>query len=54
MMAGWVSSEKISDNGLLAGLKEVVVDCVGENCCAKSGCGEEFASISIFVASGEK
>jgi len=37
-----------------AGLKNVVVGCVGENCCAQSSCGDEYASISIFVASGEK
>jgi len=37
-----------------AGLKNVRVDCVGEDCCAQSSCGSEFASVSIFVASGEK
>ena len=37
-----------------AGLKNVAVDCVGENCCAQSSCGCQSASISIFVASGEK
>ncbi len=37
-----------------AGLNNVIVDCVGESCCAKSSCGDEYASISIFVASGEK
>jgi len=37
-----------------AGLKNVMVDCVGENCCAQSSCGSDYASISIFVASGEK
>jgi ubiquinone/menaquinone biosynthesis C-methylase UbiE len=37
-----------------AGLKNVMVDCVGENCCAQSSCGSDVASISIFVASGEK
>ncbi len=36
------------------GLRNVVVDCVGENCCAQSSCGCESASISIFVAYGEK
>jgi len=36
------------------GLKEVMVDCVGENCCAPSCCGDEYASVSIFVASGKK
>jgi len=37
-----------------AGLKDVAVDCVGENCCASSSCGKEYASVSIFVASGKK
>ncbi len=37
-----------------AGLKNVVVDCVGENCCADSTCGQGSAQVSIFVASGEK
>ncbi len=37
-----------------AGLKNVSVDCVGENCCATSGCGSEHASITIFAAVGEK
>ena len=36
-----------------AGLKNVAVESVGENCCAPSSCGGESASISIFVASGE-
>jgi len=37
-----------------AGLRNVKVDCVGENCCAKSSCGCDSARISIFVASGQK
>lgn len=37
-----------------AGLQDVAVDCVGENCCASSSCGRESAKISIFVASGKK
>ncbi len=37
-----------------ARFKNVSVDCVGENCCTRSSCGDERASISIFVASGEK
>ncbi|MCS7287484.1 MAG: class I SAM-dependent methyltransferase [Anaerolineae bacterium] len=37
-----------------AGLKDVLVDCVGENCCAQSSCGCESASISIFIAVGVK
>ena len=37
-----------------AGLVDVKIDCVGENCCAasQSGCGK--AAVSIFVASGMK
>jgi ubiquinone/menaquinone biosynthesis C-methylase UbiE len=37
-----------------AGLVDVKIDCVGENCCAasRSGCG--MAAVSIFVASGMK
>jgi ubiquinone/menaquinone biosynthesis C-methylase UbiE len=37
-----------------AGLRNVEVDCLGESCCSKSSCGEEKASVSLFVASGEK
>jgi ubiquinone/menaquinone biosynthesis C-methylase UbiE len=37
-----------------AGLNNVIVDCIDESCCAQSSCGDEQASISIFVASGEK
>lgn len=37
-----------------SGLRDVKVDCAGENCCAKSSSGCESASISIFVASGKK
>jgi len=39
---------------IAAGLENVVVDCVGEDCCAESSCGGDYARISIFVASGEK
>lgn len=35
-----------------AGLRDVSVECVGENCCATSSSGKECAEISIFVASG--
>lgn len=38
----------------VAGLRNVKVGCVGKNCCAESSCGCGSASISIFVASGEK
>jgi len=37
-----------------AGLRNVRVDCVGESCCAESGGGSESATVSIFVAFGEK
>ncbi|MDD1750604.1 MAG: class I SAM-dependent methyltransferase [Methanothrix sp.] len=37
-----------------AGLQDVSVECVGEDCCASSSCGSERAKISIFVASGKK
>lgn len=37
-----------------AGLKNVTINCVGSNCCADSKCGCAKASISIFVAYGEK
>ena len=37
-----------------AGLKNVSVDCVGENCCATSSSGCQNATVSIFVAFGQK
>ena len=37
-----------------AGLKEVKVDCLGEDCCAGSSCGCDKVGISIFLASGVK
>jgi ubiquinone/menaquinone biosynthesis C-methylase UbiE len=37
-----------------AGLTRVTVDCAGEQCCATSECDSESASVSIFLASGEK
>lgn len=37
-----------------AGLDEVKVDCVGEDCCASSAQSDEQANISIFIASGKK
>lgn len=37
-----------------AGLKNVKVDCVSECCCAASDDGSETATVSIFVASGER
>ena len=46
--------EDIKQWFLTAGLKNVVVDCAGGNCCSSSSCGSDKASISIFVAYGEK
>lgn len=37
-----------------AGLQKVSVDCIGENCCADSARAQETASVSIFIATGEK
>ena len=39
---------------LLAGLKNIVIDCAGGNCCSTSNCGCKEASINIFLAVGEK
>ncbi len=36
------------------GLKNVKVDCVGEECCGDSEDGSKKAKVSLFVASGEK
>jgi len=44
----------VEDWFVAAGLKNVIVDCAGETCCSRSRCGDEYASISIFVASGKK
>lgn len=37
-----------------AGLEEVHIDCVGDNCCAASKTGEDKAMVSIFIASGRR
>lgn len=37
-----------------AGLRNVQIDCVGENCCAESDRGNQKASVSLFIASGTK
>lgn len=37
-----------------AGLKNVHIDCVGEDCCAESECEDKEARVSIFIASGTK
>jgi ubiquinone/menaquinone biosynthesis C-methylase UbiE len=51
----WMGFDRDTVGGWLrdAGLDDVVVDCVGENCCASSREGEA-AAISIFIASGTK
>jgi ubiquinone/menaquinone biosynthesis C-methylase UbiE len=36
------------------GLKSITVEGVGSDCCADSDCGTEQASVSIFIAYGEK
>jgi ubiquinone/menaquinone biosynthesis C-methylase UbiE len=36
------------------GLQNVQIDCVGEDCCAESVCGNKKARVSIFIASGTK
>jgi hypothetical protein len=37
-----------------AGLLQVMVDCVGESCCAASESTAEVASVTLFVAVGTK
>lgn len=37
-----------------AGLSEAATDCVGADCCSPSTSGDQYASISIFVASGRR
>ena len=37
-----------------AGLKNVKIDCVGDDCCAASETGSGEATVSIFIAAGEK
>ena len=37
-----------------AGLSEVAIDCVGEDCCAQAKLGGGSAQVSIFVAHGDK
>ena len=36
------------------GLQNVHIDCVGEDCCAESDCGNDKARVSIFIAVGTK
>ena len=37
-----------------AGLREIAIECIDENCCSVSKGSNETAKISIFIASGEK
>lgn len=37
-----------------AGLKNIKIECTGEECCADSACGCTSAKISVFIAYGEK
>jgi ubiquinone/menaquinone biosynthesis C-methylase UbiE len=37
-----------------AGLQNIQIDCVGEDCCTESGCGDKKANVSIFIAIGTK
>lgn len=46
--------EAVADWFQQAGLQEVVVDCVGSDCCAVSTSSGEQAAVSIFIASGVK
>jgi len=52
----WLGFKREHVEGWLvgAGLDGVAVDCVGEDCCARSEGGPESARVSIFVAYGEK
>lgn len=52
----WMGFERADIKNWLsdAGLVNVQVDCAGGNCCAESSCGCDSASISIFIAYGEK
>lgn len=36
------------------GFKNIIIDCVGSNCCVDFKCGCGKVSISIFVVYGEK
>ncbi len=46
--------EDVKDWFTSAGLKNIVIDCAGGNCCASSSCGCDQAAISIFAVCGEK
>lgn len=46
--------EDIRNWFLSAGFHNVAIDCTGNNCCADSQCNTSHASVSIFLAYGEK
>lgn len=46
--------EDIKEWFIEAGLRNVKVECANENCCAQSSSGSDYASVSIFIASGER
>ena len=46
--------EDIKDWFIQAGLSNVKVECANENCCSQSSSSSDYASVSIFIASGEK
>ncbi|WP_243450373.1 class I SAM-dependent methyltransferase [Desulfosporosinus sp. Sb-LF] len=52
----WLGFERnyIKDCFSKAGLHNILIDCIGTNCCAKSSCGDNNASVSVFVAVGTK
>ena len=46
--------DSISRWFIQAGLKNVSVSSIGEQCCAQSECSDNYADVSIFIAYGEK
>lgn len=46
--------EDIKSWFLNAGLKDVLIEGIGESCCAQSCCKSDYASVNIFVALGVK
>jgi ubiquinone/menaquinone biosynthesis C-methylase UbiE len=52
----WMGFSRDDVRGWLqaAGLTEADVDCIGEDCCARSENGSDTAQVSIFVAHGRK
>ncbi|MFC2165823.1 class I SAM-dependent methyltransferase, partial [Acidobacteriota bacterium] len=46
--------EDIEQWFVVAGLINIDIDCIGENCCADSVSGAERANVNLFIACGEK